>query len=299
MNNKPPHLVQYQGSKRNLAKEILKFISTPPTRLLEPFAGTAAISIAASFYGLASSLVINDINPCLSKLLELAIQEPEYVAEEYQSIWEKQEGNSVDHYFEVRNTFNLTQDPVAFLYLLARCVKGAVRYNSSGQFNQSPDKRRRGTNPKTMKNNIHAISYWMKGKCTFWASDYKAILDEAKSGDLVYLDPPYQGVCSKRDSRYLGGVNFEEFVGELDKLNSKNINFIVSYDGKCGSKQYGNYLPRDLNLEHILLDAGRSAQATLLGKSEKTYESMYISQGLRTITQNSQNTLSRLRFSSV
>jgi len=34
------------------------------------------------------------------------------------------------------------------LYLLDRCVKGAVRYNKEGWFNQSPDKRRLGRSRK-------------------------------------------------------------------------------------------------------------------------------------------------------
>ena len=36
-------------------------------------------------------------------------------------------------------------------------------------------------------------------------------------------------------------------------------------------------LPDDLNLTLIELHAGRSSQATLLGRSEITYESLYIS----------------------
>ena len=43
-----PHPVQYQGSKRNLASNILEFLPSKVNRLVEPFAGTAAISIAAA-----------------------------------------------------------------------------------------------------------------------------------------------------------------------------------------------------------------------------------------------------------
>ncbi|KKJ00733.1 hypothetical protein PROH_05530 [Prochlorothrix hollandica PCC 9006 = CALU 1027] len=43
-----PHFIQYQGSKRNLAKHILQFFPNNINRLVEPFAGTAAISVATS-----------------------------------------------------------------------------------------------------------------------------------------------------------------------------------------------------------------------------------------------------------
>ncbi|MFN9857319.1 MAG: DNA adenine methylase, partial [Pseudanabaena sp.] len=43
-----PHPVQYQGSKRNLASFILGFLPNKIDRLVEPFAGTASVSIAAS-----------------------------------------------------------------------------------------------------------------------------------------------------------------------------------------------------------------------------------------------------------
>ena len=47
------------------------------------------------------------------------------------------------HYLE----WGETGKPDLLLYLLARCVKAAVRYNASGEFNQSPDNRRRGMPP--------------------------------------------------------------------------------------------------------------------------------------------------------
>lgn len=48
------------------------------------------------------------------------------------------------------------------LFLLARVVKGAVRYNSNGELNQSCDKRRYGTKPNVIANNALAISGLLK-----------------------------------------------------------------------------------------------------------------------------------------
>ncbi|MDR0564803.1 MAG: DNA adenine methylase [Azoarcus sp.] len=277
---KIPHLVQYQGSKRNLATQILRFFPNKFGRLIEPFAGSAAMTIACASERKAERFLLNDLNKPLVDLLKLVIEEPEYTAKKYKEIWTEQHVDSIEHYYEIRNKFNLTQDPMCFLYLLARCVKGSVRYNSEGLFNQSPDKRRKGTNPSQMEKNIYDISSLLKGKVDFHSLDYKNIFNMALPGDIIYMDPPYQGVCGEKDSRYFSGIAHAEFVEELKQLIKKKISFVISYDGQCGNKIYGNEISIKAGIKHIELKAGRSSQATLLGKNEITYESLYISHDL-------------------
>lgn len=120
--------------------------------------------------------------------------------------------------------------------MIARCVKGSVRYGANGNFNQSPDKRRNGTTPLTLLKNIREISLLLKGKCSFYSLDYKEILKHAEQGDIIYMDPPYQGVCNGRDPRYFSGIDFHDFVAALEDLNRRGINYLISYDGTCGDK---------------------------------------------------------------
>jgi DNA adenine methylase len=275
-----PHLVQYQGSKRILASYILKFLPNKIDRLVEPFAGTAAISIAAAAKQSTENFWLNDLNQPLIELLKLIIENPADVADAYTDIWNEQLNDSISHYFEVRKKFNKTNDPKLFLYLLARCVKGAVRYNSGGLFNQSPDKRRKGTQPATMRKNIEGVSSLLRGKCQFTCLDYRQIVAEVKSHDFVYLDPPYQGVCGNKDSRYFSGIDFDDLVLALEHLNNRGIAFAISYDGKLGNKTFGRILPESLDLKRIEINVGRSSQSTLLGRQETTIESLYLSPSL-------------------
>lgn len=122
--------------------------------------------------------------------------------------------------------------------------------------NQSPDKRRHGTQPKTMRTNIFGVSTLLKGKAEFSSLDYRNILVKAKTTDLVYMDPPYQGVCGERDSRYLSGIYHGDFVSALEVLNTKGIPYIVSYDGRRGDKIFGELLPASLDLTRVELEAG-------------------------------------------
>lgn len=285
MNGNVPHIVQYQGSKRVLAPQILRFVPSNFNRLMEPFAGMAAITIAVAKQNRADNYLVNDLNSPLVEILKSAIETPNELISQYSKVWNEQfsyPNGSVEHFYKVREDFNNGQQtPANMLYLLARCVKGSVRYGNNGQFNQSPDKRRNGTSPKTLKSNVMAISYYLKGRTRFMSKDYREVLDEARVGDVVYMDPPYQGVSNVRDSRYYSGIEFHDFVEAVDNLNRRGIDFLISYDGKRGDKQYGEDLPEELGLQKVLLDAGLSSQSMLLGKKEITYEALYVSKGLQ------------------
>jgi DNA adenine methylase len=276
----PPHPIPYQGSKRNLAPEILRYFPPKFVTLYEPFAGSAAMTIAAAMNGFGERYYINDLNKPLMDLWRAIIETPEQIAAQYEALWKKQLDDPRSFYDQVRADFNRTGRPDLFLYLLARCVKGSVRYNSQGEFNQSPDNRRQGMVPETMRLQILGAAYYLKGRTTISSVNYRDVLDKVTPADLVYMDPPYQGVCGNRDSRYLQNVQFCEFVQALDELNQRSIRYLVSYDGRTGDKVFGKQLPDDLNLTLIELYAGRSTQATLLGRDDVTIESLYLSPNL-------------------
>jgi DNA adenine methylase len=277
---KVPHPIPYQGSKRNLAPAILGYFPPGVAMLMEPFAGSAAITLAAAARGLAERYVIADLNQPLVELWQTILGSPEKLARQYETLWRAQHDDRRQYYDKVREEFNRTGKPDRFLYLLARCVKASVRYNAGGEFNQSPDNRRMGALPETMRLHILGASQLLRGKTECMAGDYREILARASRDDLVYLDPPYQGVCGERDPRYLQGVLFPEFVEALETLNFRDIKYLVSYDGRTGQRVHGRKLPESLRLRHVELRAGRSSQATLLGRAEITIESLYLSPAL-------------------
>ncbi len=277
---KIPHPIPYQGSKRNIAKYILPFFPQEINALVEPFAGSAAVSIAAACFGKASRFHLNDLNQPLVTLWHEIINDPQGIADGYKRLWEKQQGKERRFYDSVRDEFNRTKRPDYLLYLLARCVKASVRYNSKGEFNQSPDNRRLGRNPEQMAEDIFAVSNLLRGRVMITSRDYKEVLAGATTRDLVYMDPPYQGVCSSGDQRYYSGVDFSEFSRALRDLTRRHIPFILSYDGRTGDKSYGQELPLELELQRVEIIAGRSTQSTLLGGAEITYESVYVSREL-------------------
>lgn len=277
---KIPHPIPYQGSKRNLADQIMRFYPDNFNRLIEPFAGSAAMTIASAFYFKATHFIINDINEPLTQLWDNIINNPVSIIKQYHDIWYGQHGNEEEYYYQIRDKFNETRNPEYLLFLLAKCVKAAVRYNSQGGFNQSPDKRRLGRNPQMMRDDILRVSQLLKGKTEIYSTDYSNILDLATNDDLIYLDPPYQGTGLNGGFNYSGNIEFDNFVVSLFDLKKRGIPFILSFDGRTGDKTYGNPLPDNLNLTKIEINAGRSSQATLLNRKEITYEAVYLSPAL-------------------
>ena len=160
MADRLPHPIPYQGSKRLLAGRILGVLG--PRRfgtVHEPFAGSAAITLAAAARGLARRFVLGDSLAPLVALWERIVAEPDATAGRYRSVWEAQavEG-PVAHYTRIRAEFNADHDPVKLLYLLARCVKNAPRFGRAGAFNQSADHRRAGMRPERMEAQIAGAS---------------------------------------------------------------------------------------------------------------------------------------------
>lgn len=275
-----PHPFPYQGSKRNIAKDIIPYFPPDVRRLIEPFCGSGAISIAAAVYGLTENLLLNDLNEPLMNLWGEILERPHQLADRYETMWLEQQPDRKGYFYRIRDEFNRTNQPDYLLYLLARIVKGSIRYSSDGRFNQSADNRRSGMKPATMRKNLISTSRLLASRASLSCDDFIDVAIEADAEDLVYMDPPYQGTSFTRDHRYFDGLSYENLVDALAAMAKKDISFIVSYDGMMGEKPYGRTLPDHLSLRHLHIRAGRSSQATLLGERAETVESLYLSPAL-------------------
>lgn len=272
--------IPYQGSKRALAPRICRIF--PPTikTLYEPFAGSAAVTLYAASHDLADRFIIGDSYFPLIDLWELLIENPAELSDRYSEVWHAQFAVGPGHFNEVRARFNENRDPVLLLYLIARCVKNAVRFGKNGNFTQSHDKRRTGMKPDRVTRTVHAVSRLLKGRTTLIRGDFQACLVGAGVEDLAYMDPPYQGTTYGRDKRYANGLAREDMIDGLHDLDRRGVPYVLSYDGKLGEKVYAEPLPSSIQADHLSIHAGRSSQATLSGRDDVTIESLYVSRSL-------------------
>lgn len=279
----PPHPFPYQGSKRKIAEQIIEKCALSDIEcVIEPFAGTSAITLALLQNGLVEYAVINDKNAHIAGLWQKICSDPIELCDGYEQLWLDQQSDPKGFFLECRDKLNAQYSPEIFLYILARIVKGAVRYSKKGVFTQSADNRRLGMNPKRMRQNILAVGNLVKGRIEVHNLCYTDpdLYERGGKNTLIYLDPPYQGVSFTSDTRYIDGVPYEEFVEYLNERFSSNPNIVVSYDGMVGEKVYGKQLPNTLPFEHHFINAGTSSQETLVGRSSTTLESLYVSSSI-------------------
>jgi DNA adenine methylase len=280
-----PHPIPYQGSKRRLAPQILGLVGTQRFDLLyEPFAGSAAITLAARARGVADAHVIGDSLEPLIRIWRAVVETPDDLADEYEALWQEQLEVGPQHFNRVRDAFNEHRCPAALLYLLARCVKNAPRFNKQGGFSQSADHRRKGMRPDKMRREIRGAHHLLRGVTETVAGDAGELVAHARCRDLVYLDPPWQGTTEGPDKRYHQGFDRERLETLLASLNERGVPWVLSYDGRSGEKTYGDPLSRELWGAHYELQAGRSSQATLVGRTDMTIESVYVSEAVADAT---------------
>lgn len=276
-----PHPIPYQGSKRSLAPLIDLYIPASIETWYEPFAGSAAMTLWAASKNTAKTYVIGEILAPMAELWRFIIEQPEMTSQRYADIWHGQTVADENYFNVIRERYNQSRDPVVLLYLICRCVKNAIRFNSkSGNFTQSRDKRRLGMHPDRMAAAIFGASNILKGRTTVVNGDWQHTIAPARSCDFIYMDPPYLGTTIGRDKRYVQGLGRDLLTKGLADLRQRDVRFALSYDGMTGGKEYGPPLPESLGLTRLLLHAGKSSQATLVGRSEETVESLYLSPGL-------------------
>lgn len=277
---KLPHPIPYQGSKRNLAPLIGRYVPDEIDTWFEPFAGSAAMALWVAQHRRPRRIVLGDSLAPIMHLWEAILQNPQGTVARYAEIWDGQKPGDATYFNRVRERFNETGDPVDLLYLLCRCVKNAVRFNAKGNFTQSVDKRRLGMHPGKMRAAIEGASQLLRGKTETRAGDWLGTLADAGPSDFAYMDPPYFGTSTGKDRRYAEWMPQERLISGVHSLNARGIRFALSYDGMCGDKVYGPPLPDTLLMTRLHLHAGRSSQATLNGDTAETIESLYLSDSL-------------------
>lgn len=275
-----PHPIPYQGSKRALAPSIGIHVPDDIETWFEPFAGSAAMSLWAAYHRRPRRIVLGDVLAPMGELWRAIIDRPEATAARYGAVWGGQESGGAGYFNAVRDSYNAGGDPVDLLYIICRCVKNAVRFNNAGRFTQSVDKRRLGMAPAKMAAAIHGASALLRGRTEIRVGDWTQTVANAGPADFVYMDPPYLGTTIGRDRRYAEQLGSEPLVAGLRGLLGRRVRFALSYDGSTGGRAYGPPLPADLGLTRLALQAGKSSQATLAGRSEETIESLYLSPGL-------------------
>lgn len=264
---KYPSIIKWSGSKRLVATQLAEHFPTFK-RYFEPFVGGGSmLPYSNGKVGFASDIISELIN-----LWETIKQNPDEVAKEYRTRWEKLQKEGPDIYYEVRDSFNKTRNSHDFLFLTRTCVNGLIRFNSDGDFNNSFHLSRAGIAPNRLEPQLYL---WSKAiqNITFKACDYRDTLSIAEKGDFVFLDPPYGGTKGRYQTI---SFDIEAFFSELERLNSIGVKWMLTFDGKAGERTYSFAPPAELYKSKFPIFTGNSAFTKLENKKlDKIEESVY------------------------
>ncbi len=187
---KPKPFVKWAGGKRQLLKQFRDLELYPPELFnpttniyYEPFVGGGAVFFDllpenAELADLNKELVIT-YNVIKNDVEELVFSLKKHVYDK-------------EYYLKVRaqNIEDLSAIEVAsrFIFLNRTGFNGLYRVNKKGQFNVPFG---RYNNPVICdEENLRRVSIELQ-HVTIRHQDYKAVLETAKQGDFIYLDPPY------------------------------------------------------------------------------------------------------------
>lgn len=261
-------VIKWSGSKRSQAAEIKKYLPDNFDCYYEPFIGGGSM-----LYTIApQKSVCGDICEPLIGLWNMIKNDPDKVSESYKNRWNRLKSDGYQTYYSIRDDFNRTHNPEDLLFLTRTCVNGLIRFNANGDFNNSFHHTRSGIAPDSLSEIIKDWSEKIQNT-EFITGDYSVTTQKAKSGDLVYLDPPY----FHTKGRYYGTIDFEKFLAFLKGLNDRKIKYMLSFDGKRGNDDFTVKLPKELYKRHILIESGNSSFKKVMDKqSLKVSESLYL-----------------------
>ena len=186
--------VKWAGGKRQIIDELKKYIPDEFNTYYEPFIGGGALLFELA----PKKAVINDSNAELMNVYQVLCYDSKFkkmcrVLNNYEA------NHSEEFFYEIRNkdknknTFNRLSDytrAARTIYLNKACFNGLYRVNSKNEFNV-PFGKKSKVNTYDGNNLITVSNYLTMNDIKILNKDFEEVLKDAKKGDFVYFDPPY------------------------------------------------------------------------------------------------------------
>lgn len=181
--NRP--FLKWLGNKYKCLGKILPYFPES-NRLIEPFVGSGAVFLNTDY----PAYLLTEINQDLIHLFRCLQQEGSSFIEACAQRFTP-EHNTKECYYALREAFNQETDPrqraCLFLYLNRHGYNGLCRYNSQGKYNVPFGLYARPYFPRQEME----LFYQKSSQAVFMQADFRHAFALAKTGDMIYCDPPY------------------------------------------------------------------------------------------------------------
>ncbi len=174
--------LKWAGGKRWLVQYYACFLPKPFKRYIEPFLGSGAVF----FYLIPQMATLSDSNEELIETYQALKKAPKNIHNLLKAFQKK---HRPDFYYRMRESMpdDLIGRAARFIYLNRTCFNGLYRVNRNGVFNVPMGSKTVVEFPDGYLEDLSAAL-----QCAaLRVSDFEATIDQAKKGDLLYVDPPY------------------------------------------------------------------------------------------------------------
>ncbi|MCL2924283.1 MAG: DNA adenine methylase [Trichodesmium sp. MAG_R04] len=231
--------MKWAGGKRQLLPELTKYINQKSLKkctYYEPFIGGGALLFELQ----PTRAVINDQNKELINCYKVVRDSLDNLIEELRK---HEKHNNADYFYEVRDldrspknykSLSAVEKAARIIYLNKTCYNGLFRVNSHGQFNVPFGRYKK---PNILDEAVlKSVSLYLnksKSKVKILDSDFAEAVRDAKKGDFIYLDPPYDPLSntSSFTGYDINGFNKDEqkrLRQVFDELTEKGCLVILS-----------------------------------------------------------------------
>lgn len=230
MNKEPlSSFLKWPGGKRWLLKKLPEIFSIQFNNYYEPFLGSGAVF----FHLCPQKSVLSDVN---EELINLFVQMRDHPQELAKQLEAHQKKHSKTYYYEIRdkNYVSSMERAGRFLYLNRTCFNGMYRENKNGKFNVPI-----GTKDNCIYD-IDKFEHYSNAlkNAELMTCDFRDTIKKAKSGDLLFVDPPYtigqaqQNSFIKYNSKLFSWNDQKDLCNEIVAARNRGV-IIISTNAYC------------------------------------------------------------------
>jgi DNA adenine methylase len=250
----PSQLLKWIGNKQRFAHQIALVFPNDYGMYIEPFVGSGAVLGAMK----PSKGLAGDVLKPLIDLWNLLIQDPERMYKSYERNWIEYTSAPEPKvvYKKILDRFNEKQNPEDFLFITRSCYGGVIRFTKAGKMS-TPAGPHKPISPESFKKRMLAWRASVKNT-EFVHGSYKDTMLQAKSGDIIYCDPPY--VDSQAILYGAQAFKFQELLSVIKECKDRGVKVALSIDGFKKSKERQielNLIPGLFERE-LIIDGGSS-----------------------------------------
>ena len=241
----PKPFVKWAGGKRQLLPIIEQNLPEKFDTYFEPFLGGGALLFHLLSTKENVTYSVSDLNSDLVLAYTTIRDRIDNLIQSLKNHEKNYHKNSKEYYYNIRDSTPRSEieKTSRLLFLNRTCFNGLYRVNSSGKFNVPLG---RYTNPNIVnEENLRSVSSILQSnKVSIKCRDFESVLNDAKKGDLVYFDPPYQPVSdtanftsyTNRDFTFDDLSRLSELCHKLDEKGCKVL--LSNSDSKVVSKMF-------------------------------------------------------------